>query len=503
MARNPRPPGSASKGTIRVLPLPLAIGLAAGGAAVLICAFVGLFLDGPEFGQERRVEAMLGIGAVLVAALISRTQHRCTITRPMAMSMFVTAWVGSTVVAMLAFWLSGELATLSDGLFEAVSASSTTGLTTVSDPQELSHALRLLRVLLPWCTGIGVLIVSMGVLPAAIAGVELTPIMRLHGTRKLVRTPRQAVLTISGLYIVLTVAVVVGFLLAGMGPFDAVTYGLSVSSTSGMSNHADSLGHFDSVWVDAVATGGMIAAGGNLLVVWWALRGAWGSVWRSTELRLYAGLLCAGFISVYLGGSGLSAESSAFSVASMMSTTGLRSGDWASAGAFPQTVLLILAGLGAMAGSAGSGFRLARVARVALEVRRRLQELLNPARISILRMDGVAVDEASLQRTFGYLWMHAFTLASVAVLVNTTELDIVGTASFAVAIVSNAGVYVDNGTITSTVHLSSWSETIGMLGMLFGRLSIYPVLLTAAGVGRWLSRRRFRRSAIPRSGLVS
>ena len=105
-------------------------------------------------------------------------------------------------------------------------------------------------------------------------------------------------------------------------------------------------------------------------------------------------------------------------------------------------------------------------------------------------MDGVAVKESSLERTYGHLWMHAFTLAGVALLLYANELDIVGTLSFSVGLVSNVGVLVNGDQLQSHVALSGWTESIASFGMLLGRLSIYPVLLTIAGVGRCVSRLR-------------
>jgi len=480
-------------GTTRVLPLPFGIGLGTGGLCVTASAVVGLLADGDQFSQARVGELILGLTSILAGFALARLQADQAITRAAAMSMFVAGWVGMNTVAVAAFWISGELATPLDAVFEAVSSSTTTGYTTVADPQQLSYSLRFLRVTMPWATGLGVLLVSMGVLPAAVAGAELLPERRLRGRRQLVTTVGAAVRNIFGLYLLLTGALIIGYLVAGMGLFDGVSYALSTASTGGMANHADSIGHFDSAAIEWIAAAGMVAAGGNLLVVWWAIRGRLDSVWRSTELRLYASLLAIGFVIVRFGGSDLSSSDSAIAISSMLSTTGLRSANWAASSGFVQAALLVAGGIGAMSGSVGSGFRQARVARVALEVRRSLQHLLSPKRQSIIRIDGVAVNESSLELTYGYLWMHAFTLAGVATLLYV-DLDLIGTLTFALGLVSNVGLLVNGDQIQNHVELSGWTEIVASFGMLLGRLSIYPVLLTVAGLGRWLSRLRPHRA---------
>ncbi len=487
------PSSTGVSGTTEVLPLPFGIGLGVGGICVTMSAAVGLLGDGDNFGEARVAELILGFTTILIGFAVSRAQGDRPITRAAAMSMFVISWVAMNLVAIAAFWLSGELASPLDAVFEAVSSSTTTGFTTVAEPESLSYSLRFLRVIMPWATGLGVLLVSMGVLPAAVAGAELLPERRIRGQRKLVTSFGIAVRNILGLYLVLTLSLATGYLLAGMNVFDGITYALSTASTGGMANHADSIGHFDSAAIEWIASAGMVAAGGNLLVVWWAIRGRIDSVWRSTELRLYASLLAIGFCVVFFS-SDLSASDSAVAISSALSTTGLRSANWAESSAFVHAMILVAGGVGAMSGSVGSGFRQARVARIALEVRRSLEQLLSPHRESIIRIDGVAVKEKSLALTYGYLWMHAFTLAAVAVLLYSRDLDIIATLSFALNSVSNVGYYVDGSELRSHVDQSGWTQLVAAMGMLLGRLSIYPVLLTISGVGRWLSRLRPRRS---------
>ena len=494
MAVGTRAPINSAHGTISVLPLPVGIGLAVGGICVTLAALVGLLGDPEVLVVTRISELGLGVASALVGVVLTRLQGNLAVSRSRAMAMFVASWAAMTIVAIFAFIIAGELDSPTAAIFEAVSASTTTGFTTVSDPAELSHSFRFLRVIMPWATGFGVLAAAMGVLPTAIAGAELLPKRRLGRRRQLVTTVPVAIRNILGMYLFLTVALVAGFAVAGMEPFDALSYGLSTASTGGMANHAQSLGYFDSTAIEWVAAIGMAAAGGNLLIVWWALRGRLGSVLRSTELRLYLFLITVGFLIVLLG-SDLGPSDSAVAITSMLSTTGLRSANWASAAPFVAGALFVATGIGAMSGSVGSGFRQARVARVALEVRRSLQRLLDPHRVGIVRIDGESVKEESLSLTFGYLWMHAFTLAGLALLIYTPDLDLIGSLSVVVSLVSNTGVVLDDGVAGNAVSLSGWSQVVASVGMLLGRLSIYPVLISFAGLIRWFGRLR------PRQGI--
>lgn len=476
-------------GTAHVLPMPAGVGFALGGGTVVVSAIVGAIADQADDAARLLVQLVIGLTGIGIGIGLMRLQRaRGHVTAAMAMAMIVAGWLGLTVVAFLGMLASGQMESVGDAAFEAVSATTTSGFTTILAPEELPHYLQLQRVLFQWAAGLGVLAVAMGVLPVAVAGAELTTVRPLRGKQDLVTSARSGLGKILGLYLLLTASLLGGYLLFGMPVFDSISYALSTASTGGMANHANSIGAFDSAGIELVATAGMMAAGGNLAIVWWAFNGAWGSVWRSTELRLYVSLLGLGVLGVWIGSGSLGLLDSAFAVASMSSTTGLRSADWAATGSFPTMVLLAAAGIGAMSGSVGSGFRLARTARVALEVRRGLRRLLKPSRIGVIRIDGRAVDEDSLARTYGYLWMHLFTLAAIAIFINTTRLDVIGTLTISLSMVSNVGVYVQDGSVQSVVDLGGWSELIGGIAMVLGRLSIYPVLITVAGVWRLVSR---------------
>lgn len=489
--RNRRP--ALLRGTIGGAPLAASFGFFLAGIAVTASSIIGLVLgDDLDVGHASTI--LVGLAAMAAGGITARLPLPDRISRPMAMAMFVIGWLALASTAWIAMLLSAEYDGALNAMFESVSAATTTGFTTIEDPQTLSVTGRLLRVTIPWCAGLGVLIVGMGVLPAAVAGAELLPMRQLRGGKQLVTTQTEALRNIVGLYFLLTLVLTAGYLVAGLGPFDAASYAFSTASTGGMSNHAESLGAFDGALVPLVASAGMVAAGANLFVVWWALRGQFEAVWRSSELRLYLNVIAFGVIAVFIMGD-LSLSESTFAVTSMLSTTGLRSANWAADISFVHAVLFVAAGIGAMSGSVGSGFRLARVARVALEVGRGLRGLLNPHVVAVVRLDGVAVDEASLNRTYGYLWMHAFALGGVALLLNANGVDITGTLSASLALVSNLGIFVNGSELVAVVDWSPWSRAVAMVAMVLGRLSIYPVLVFIAGVVRTAERIRPHREA--------
>ena len=481
---------TADVGTISAIPLPFGVGLLLGGAATLWSVAATALTSSTGGDGDLSSTLLVAIISITLGLGLIRLRPSVRKSPPVAMAMLVAGWVGIAVSGLMAMIISGAFDGAGDALFETVSATTTTGFTTVADPQTLPQSVRMLRVSLQWVSGLGVLVVGMGVLPVAVSGAELTAARPLLRSKRIVTSAVGSFRNIIALYSLLTTVLMVGYFALGMSTFDAMSYALSTASTGGMANHAASIGHFESAPIEWLATAGMIAAGGNLMIVWWVMRGAIGSAWRSTELRLYASLLALGSVVVWMGNGGLSIRDAAFSVSSMLSTTGFRAANWADGGSFVEAILLVGVGIGAMSGSVGSGVRLARVARVALEVRRGLLHLLYPNRVEVVRMDGHAVDEDSLQYSYGFLWMHLITLGSMAALVNVARFDVVGTLTFTLSAVSNVGVMIEGETITSYVAISGWSQLIASIGMVLGRLSIYPVLITLAGLFRWFGRLR-------------
>ena len=63
------------------------------------------------------------------------------------------------------------------------------------------------------------------------------------------------------IYVILSLACVIAYLLVGLNPFDALTHGMTTVATGGFSTHDESLGYYDSAAVLWVAILFMIVGG--------------------------------------------------------------------------------------------------------------------------------------------------------------------------------------------------------------------------------------------------
>jgi len=398
---------------------------------------------------------------------------------------------GLVVISTVVYLASGEVNRVDDAIFESVAGFTTTSLTVV-DPEALPSWLLVWRALTQWLGGLGALVFALAVVPALGGQRRLSEVAGGRGRRVVLarrwsHTANRAVLTYSGF----TVLVAAAYGAAGMGAFDAATFGLSTASTGGFANYRDSFAHFDSaaiVWVGAAA---MSLAGVSVAGLVWLARGQVQALWRSTELKLYAGLILTSTVLVAAwtwtgnGGGADTVRESFFAVASSISTTGFRVNDWGQWVAAPQTLLLLLIGVGSMAGSAGGGFHLLRVIEILGIVRRELVLQLHPRAVVPVKVSGTVASDASLTRVHNFQILWVLAAASGVFGIASLGGDLLTAVSGSISALATAGPALGNlsGFADATV-LAAPARGVVMALMFLGRLSIYPVVVVIGwGVG--------------------
>ena len=176
-----------------------------------------------------------------------------------------SAWILWSLFGALPFFLSGSIPNYMDAFFETVSGFTTTGSTILRDVEVLPHCMTFWRSFTHWVGGMGVLVFvmvltnldkqsSIHLMRAEVPGPEKD---------KLVPKARETAQILYGMYFVLTVVLVVLLMLGGMDLFDSLLHAFGTAGTGGFSNYADSVGHFDSAYLDGVITVFMILFGIN------------------------------------------------------------------------------------------------------------------------------------------------------------------------------------------------------------------------------------------------
>ncbi|WP_419919460.1 TrkH family potassium uptake protein [Candidatus Poriferisocius sp.] len=412
---------------------------------------------------------------------------------------FVGAAVGSVAISTMVYWASGEVNRLDDALFESVAGFSTTSLT-VLDPETLPTWLLGWRSITQWLGGAGALVFFLVLVPtfggqrrlSRAAGARRKKLM-VAGTAS--HMTRRVLLAYTGL----TLVVMVAYAVAGMRPFDAATFGLTTASTGGFSNYRDSFAHFDSAAIEWVGAGAMGVAGLSVAVLVWIVRGQVRTLARSTELKLYLGLMLISTLLVTAWawrdppGGVATIRQSFFTVTSAMSTTGYRVTDWSSWIPASQTLLLVLIGVGAMAGSAGGGFQMLRVIQILGIIRRELVLQLHPQAVVRVKVSGVAASESSLTRVHNFQILWVLTAAAGVFGIASLGGDLLTAISGSISALATMGPGLgDLAGFASADVLPAPARAVLMVLMFLGKLSIYPVVVVIGwGVGE-LQRMRLR-----------
>ncbi|MDX1449930.1 MAG: potassium transporter TrkG, partial [Acidimicrobiia bacterium] len=277
------------------------------------------------------------------------------------------AWFVLSVFGALPYLFTRRIPSITKAFFETASGFTTTGATILTEPKLLGEGLLFWRGLTQWLGGMGVIVLSIAILPLlGVGGVELAKAespgpMPDRLTPRFQETARRLWLV----YVAITAVEIVLLWLGDMTLYEAIIHSLTTMSTGGFGTEADSLTGFSAYtqWVVVVF---MFIAGASFTLHFRALRDP--SVYRrSREFVLY-GLITIAAVVIVAGGrfpQGMSFEEtmreSAFNSISIITTTGFSTGDF---GAWRPALQIFMVGLmfiGGMAGSTAGGVKIFRV----------------------------------------------------------------------------------------------------------------------------------------------
>jgi trk system potassium uptake protein len=473
--------------------------LSAGGLA--LSAIVDLLDD----GRHADGLALCALVAALGAAAIHRAVALpTTATARTALTAVAASWFSYVGISWIVYLVTGGFDSPIDALFESVAGFGTAAWTALPDPEVLSNGQLFWRALTQWIGGFLALVLVVSVLPFLGLGLprpgraqEPEGIQHLRSPRIQRRHQR----LIAG-YVLLTVVGFVLYLAGGMSVFDAVTHAFTTISTGGFTNHAGGFGAMASPTLEWFAIGGMVLGGSALALLVRGLRGAAEPLLHSIELRAYVVILVvASALAAWwtMPAEGLTHESvrqAAFSVTSVVSTTGYTVTDWTLWPGSAQVLLLVLMGVGAMSGSPGGGFRLVRALALVDYVGRALRREVHRQGVFIVRLGDRVLEEGVLNRMVGYQVVYLSLLAAGALLLGLGGADVVTAISAAISALATVGPALgDLGPLHPVEDVRVWDRSVLMVLIACGRLEIYPVLtalwVLPSSIGRWVARRRW------------
>ena len=375
---------------------------------------------------------------------------------------------------------------LVDAVFESVSGITTTGATVLTGLDDLPRSVLWYRQQLQWLGGMGIIVLAVAIFPMlGVGGMQLYRAEMPGPMKEQKLTPRiaETAKALWYIYLVLTAACALAYLLVGMSPFDAVGHAFSTVAIGGFSTHDASIGYFASPAVEAVAALFMMLAGINFTLHFLAWRRMSLAVyWADSELRAYlAVLLGAGAVTVaYLVGYGTpfwpALHNGLFQVISFATTTGFTTTSYELWPGFLPVLLIFVSFFGACAGSTGGGMKTIRFLLLLKQGVREIRRLVHPNGQFVIKVNERTLPERVIESVWGFFSVYVAVFVIVMLLLMATGLDHLTAFSAVAACLNNLGPGL--GEVAANYGgLSDAAKWLLCLAMLMGRLEIFTLLV--------------------------
>lgn len=417
------------------------------------------------------------IFSIIVGSLLkylNKTEKGATIKSSEGGIIVILSWVLAIFISTWPF-LSLNMLTFSQALFEATSGWTTTGLSVV-DVTEAPKSILLFRSLMQFFGGSGLAVATM----ALLLGPAASTLYGAEGrTDRLLPNIKKSVRLIMTLYTGFTIGGIVLYFIAGMNLFDAVNHSIAAISTGGFSTREGSIGEFQSLSIEFITIILMLIGTINFAAHYILLKGDFKKFIRIDEIQFLLKLLVVfiplAFLSLYslYGSFNETLRVAVFDFISALSTTGFSTvsyENWKDSTVFLMIILMVIGG---GSGSTAGGLKLHRgnliLKNIWFNIRNRILPKNHIKVDSIMRPEGeVFLKESYIQDTlsFGFLYLFFLLLGSIVFMFNGF------------------------GAIESIFEYASCLSTVGLsLGITDPSLS--PSILITMSLGMFLGRLEF------------
>ncbi|MCH2235359.1 MAG: TrkH family potassium uptake protein [Crocinitomicaceae bacterium] len=396
-------------------------------------------------------------------------------------------WLSMAVFGMMPYLFSDYITTVTDSFFETMSGLSTTGATILTDIESLPHGLLFWRSMTQWIGGMGIIVLTIAVLPLlGIGGMELF-VAEAPGPTKDKIHPRikETALRLWGIYLLLTLSEMIILMCLGMNFFDAINHSLTTNSTGGFSTKQASVGAFDNQWIEYVIVIFMFLAGTNFTLLYFGFKGKFEKFWKNDEFKWYV-IAVIGLVAIITPivwtetGQGLyeSFRQTLFQVVSMITTTGYATEDYTMWGSLATLAFFLLLFSGASAGSTSGGIKIVRIVILMKNGFLEFKKRLHPRAVLPVYLNKQPVSNTIIYNllAFIFLYLLIFTVGSILLTAFGSSFE-VALSSVATCLGNVGPGLSDVGPSGSFAEIASPGKWVLSFLMLFGRLELFTVAL--------------------------
>ncbi|ADL12868.1 TrkH family potassium uptake protein [Acetohalobium arabaticum] len=453
------------------------------GLAMLLPLAVALFykeVDGLSFLVSMGLT--ISVGKIMQKFSYSQQEIR----HREGFAIVTLGWILISLFGAIPFMLSGVFDNFVNAFFESVSGFTTTGATVILSLESLSHSILFWRSLSHWLGGMGIIVMSIAILPELAGSMQLFKAEAPGPVNDRLR-PRikETAKTLWVIYILLTILQMILLFFNDMSFFDAVLHSFGTMSTGGFSSRTLSVKAYDSLIIEGIMVFFMFLAGTNFTLHYQALRGNIKALFNNKEFRFYLFLVTTAILlitvnlrlQVYKGWL-QSIRYAAFQTLSIISTAGFATVDYDIWPPFARGILLVLMFIGGCAGSTAGGIKIIRIYALMKKGFQELYKLIHPRAVTSLKIGNRAVSEEVSTSILGFFFLYIIVFVVAAITLTSFGIDLISSISAVAATLGNIGPGLGLiGPLNTYVPLPIVGKLLLSFCMLLGRLEIYTVLV--------------------------
>lgn len=473
--------------------------------------FLGVMLVAPIFfSLWYRPQGALHDGALwafvessLVTLAIGATTYRLAhakgdMTHREGFAVVTFGWIGYALFGSLPYLLVDipGIATPIDAFFEAMSGFTTTGASVITALETVPKSVLFWRSLTQWLGGMGIIVLSLAILPfLSVGGMQLFE-AEVPGPTKDRLTPRiqNTARLLWGIYTLLTAAETALLWATGMDLFESLCHAMTTLATGGFSTRDASLGAFSTV-TQLVVIVFMFVAGMNFTLHYRALAHRdLRQYWSSEEFRFYVAVMGAAILIITLliasdpsipGNRLIKLRDAAFQAISLASSTGYVTTDFERWPALAQYILIALMLMCACAGSTSGGIKMVRILLLLKYSAFQISHAVHPHEVRVMKLDHQPVSRDVIQGVLGFFALYmtvflagTFLMASVLAPAPHGGGDLLTAATSVITSMGNVGPAMGIAGPTETyTSIPMAGKLVLSLCMLVGRLELITVLV--------------------------
>ena len=397
-------------------------------------------------------------------------------------------WIVLSFFGSLPFYISGAIPNYTDAFFETISGFTTTGASILNNIEEIPHGLLFWRSTTQWLGGMGIIVLSIALLPLIkVGGLQLFN-AEVPGisTDKLHPKIKDTAKKLWMLYFGFTATEAILLYFGGMTVFDAINHALTTMATGGYSTKQASIAAYGSPMIQYTIIVFMIIAGVNFSLSYFAITGKFKKIIKNTEIKFYFAILSVSSLVVAFGlwhfmGTGIekSIRDALFQVVSIVTTTGYATTDylqWAPAGFWVIIVLLMF--VGGSSGSTGGGIKVVRIHILFRNSIMELKRLIHPHAVLPVRYNRTVLPQGVINNVLAFVILFIIILASGTLIMSFTGLDLISSFGAVATCVGNIGPGLGSvGPASNFADISDFGKWFLGFLMLIGRLELFTVLI--------------------------